>query len=156
MIKVYEGDLIAKGKKFGIVVARFNEFITKQLLKGAIDCLKRHGVDEDDISVAWVPGSFEVPNVADLMAKSRKYSAVICLGVVVKGETMHHEFIAGQSARGIAQAGMSTGEPVIYGIVTADSLEQAIERAGTKAGNRGWSAALAAIEMSCLYDKLKK
>lgn len=155
MVKIFEGDLSAKGKKFGIVVGRFNDFITSRLLDGAIDCLKRHGASENDIEAAWVPGSFEIPLAADMMAKSKKYSAVIGLGVIIKGETIHHEMIAGQSIRGLAQAGISSAKPVIYGIVTADSLDQAIERAGTKSGNRGWSAALAAIEMVNLYEKMK-
>lgn len=154
MSKVYEGQLLAQGKSFGIVVSRFNDFISSKLLDGALDCLKRHGADEKKIEVVWVPGSFEIPVTAKKLAQAKKYSAVICLGAVIRGGTPHFEYVASEAAKGVAQAGMETGQPVIFGIITADTLEQAIERAGTKAGNKGWQAALAAIEMADLFAKI--
>ena len=147
-MKVYEGKLVSNGKKFGIVVSRFNEFITSKLLSGAKDALVRHGVADDDISVAWVPGAFEIPLVAQKMAKSNKYDAVICLGAVIKGSTSHYDYVCAEVSKGIATAGMSTEVPVIFGV------EQAIERAGTKAGNKGYDAAVTAIEMANLFDNL--
>ena len=153
-MKVYEGKLVSNGKKFGIVVSRFNEFITSKLLSGAKDALVRHGVADDDISVAWVPGAFEIPLVAQKMAKSDKYDAVICLGAVIKGSTSHYDYVCAEVAKGIATAGMSTEVPVIFGVVTTDNIEQAIERAGTKAGNKGYDAAVTAIEMANLFDNL--
>lgn len=153
-MKIYEGQLSAKGKRFAIVVARFNSLITKQLLEGALDCLKRHGAVEKDIEVAWVPGSFEIPAMAQAMAKSKKFSSVICLGALVRGATPHFDHIAAAATKGISQVALETGVPTAYGVITADTLEQAIERAGTKAGNKGWDAALSAIEMADLFDQL--
>jgi 6,7-dimethyl-8-ribityllumazine synthase len=154
MIKKIEGVLDAKNKKYVLVVSRFNEFISNKLVDGALDCLIRHGAEEKNISIVWVPGSFEIPVTAIRLAKSEKNHAVICLGAVIRGGTPHFEYVANEAAKGIAQASISTGKPVIYGIITADSIEQAIERAGTKAGNKGWDAALSAIEMSTLFPKL--
>jgi 6,7-dimethyl-8-ribityllumazine synthase len=154
MAKVYEGKLDAGGKKFGILVARFNDFIGKRLLEGALDCLLRHGAKEEQVSVVWVPGSFEIPAVAQRMAQSKKYDALICLGAVLRGDTPHFDFIASEAAKGIAKVGLEAGIPVIFGVITADTLEQAIERAGTKSGNKGWTAALSAIEMTNLYRML--
>jgi len=153
-MKTYEGQLSAKGKRFAVVVARFNSLITKQLLEGALDCLKRHGAVEKDIEVAWVPGSFEIPAMAHALAKSKKFNAVICLGALVRGATPHFDHIAAEATKGIAQVALETGVPTAYGVITADTLEQAIERAGTKAGNKGWDAALSAIEMADLFDQL--
>ncbi|MFQ5649237.1 MAG: 6,7-dimethyl-8-ribityllumazine synthase [bacterium] len=150
----FEGKLRAEGKKFGIVIGRFNVYIGRELLAGAKDCLCRHGAREEDISVAWVPGSFEIPMVAQAMASSRKYDAVICLGVLIRGQTPHFDYIAAEATKGIAHVGLTTGVPTSYGVITADTLEQAIERAGTKAGNKGWDAALAAIEMADLLTQL--
>ncbi len=156
MVKVLEGHLIAKGKRFGIVVSRFNNFLTKGLLDGAIDTLTRHGAGENDIEVVWVPGSFEIPYAAKKMAKDKKYNAVICLGVVIRGGTPHFEYIANEVAKGIASISLETGIPTIFGVITADTLEQAIERSGTKQGNKGESAALSAIEMANLFEVLAK
>ena len=155
MAKVYEGNLQAAGKGYGLVVSRFNEFISGKLLEGALDCLRRHGADEKRIEVVWVPGSFEIPVTAKRMAGSKKYDAVVCLGAVIRGGTPHFDYIAAEVSKGVAQASMETGKPVIFGVITTDTLEQAIERAGTKAGNKGWEAALAAIEMVDLLGKLK-
>ncbi|MBD3332590.1 6,7-dimethyl-8-ribityllumazine synthase [candidate division GN15 bacterium] len=152
--KRFEGRLDASGVSIGIVVSRFNNFFTEKLLEGAIDCLVRHGGSAENISVAWVPGAFEVPYAAQKMASSGDYNAVICLGAVVRGDTPHFNYIANESAKGIAKLGMDSGIPVIYGLVTADTLEQAVERSGTKAGNKGWDAAEAAIEMINLYKAL--
>ncbi|HWI54361.1 MAG TPA: 6,7-dimethyl-8-ribityllumazine synthase [Desulfobacteria bacterium] len=156
MSKVYEGKLIAQGFKFGIVVGRFNEFITNKLLGGALDALKRHGADEENIEVAWVPGAFEIPLVAQAMAKGGKYDAVICLGAVIRGATPHFDFVCAEVSKGIAKVSMDTGLPTIFGIITSDSIEQAIERAGTKAGNKGWDAAVTGIEMVNLMQGMKK
>ena len=150
MSKVFQGMLLGEGLKFGVVISRFNEFITKKLLDGAQDALLRHGVSDGDIDVAWVPGSFEIPLVAKKLAQTKKYDAIICLGAVIRGETPHHEYIATEATKGIAKLGLEYELPVSYGIITADSLEQAIERAGTKAGNRGADAAVDAIEMANL------
>ena len=139
-MRIYEGQLSAKGKRFAIVVARFNSLITKQLLEGALDCLKRHGAVEKDIEVAWVPGSFEIPAMAQALAKSKKFSSVICLGALVRGATPHFDYIAAAATKGISQVALEIGVPTAYGVITADTLEQAIERAGTKAGNKGWDA----------------
>jgi len=149
--KVYEGKLDARGLTFGLIVSRFNNFLTDKLLEGAIDCLKRHGAEEPKLSVAYVPGAFEIPYVASRMAKSGDYDAVVCLGALVRGDTPHFDYIANEASKGIARIALETGVPVIYGLVTADTLEQAIERSGTKAGNKGWDAAEAAIEMINLY-----
>jgi 6,7-dimethyl-8-ribityllumazine synthase len=149
--QVYEGKLDAAGLRIGMIVSRFNHFFTDKLLEGALDCIRRHGGSEADVSVAYVPGAFEIPYVAARMAGSGNYDAVICLGAVVRGDTPHFEYIASESAKGIARIAQETGLPVVYGLVTADTLEQAIERAGTKAGNKGWDAAESAIEMVNLY-----
>lgn len=154
-MKIYEGNLIGKGKKFGIVVSRFNEFITKKLLEASFDCLIRHEVNENDIDVVWSPGSYEIPLIALNLAKSKKYDAIICLGAVIRGGTSHYEYIASEVAKGIANVNLETGVPAIFGVITAESLEQAIERAGTKDGNKGWQAGLSAIEMANLITKLK-
>jgi 6,7-dimethyl-8-ribityllumazine synthase len=147
MSKIYEGKLIAKGFKFGVVVGRFNEFITNKLLGGALDALNRHGADEGNIETAWVPGAFEIPLIAQSMAKSGKYDAVICLGTVIRGGTPHFDYVCAEVSKGIAKVSMESGSPTIFGIITTDTIEQAIERAGTKAGNKGWDAAVTAIEM---------
>ena len=150
MSKSFEGMLLGKGLKFGFVVSRFNEFFSKKLLEGAQDALLRHGVNEEDIEVAWVPGSFEIPLIALKLAQSKNYDAVICLAAVIRGGTPHFDYIAAEVTKGIARAGLDTGLPVIYGVITTDTLEQAIERAGTKAGNKGFDAAVSAIEMANL------
>jgi 6,7-dimethyl-8-ribityllumazine synthase len=150
MSKPIEGMLVGKGLKFGLVVARFNEFITQKLLDGAQDALVRHGVAAADIDVAWVPGSFEIPLIAKKLAQTKRYDAIICLGAVLRGDTPHFEYITAEVTKGIAMVGLETGLPVIYGMVTADSLEQAIARAGTKDGNQGFKAAVSAIEMANL------
>ena len=154
MPKVYEGQLVAKGKKFGIIASRFNEFITNKLLEGALDALKRHGAKDEEIEIAWVPGSFEIPYAAQRMAESKKYDAIICVGAVIRGSTAHFEYIASEVTKGIAQTGLKTGIPVIYCVITPDTLEQAIERAGAKAGNKGFQAAMSAIEMVNLFNKI--
>ena len=149
-----EGKLDAKGLKFGIVIARFNEFISGKLLAGCLDGLKRHGADEKHIDVAWSPGSFEIPLLAKKMAVSGKYDAVICLGAVIRGATPHFDYVAAEVSKGVAHVGLESGMPVIFGVLTTDNLEQAIERAGTKGGNKGFDAALAAIEMANLMKVL--
>ena len=154
MSKSFEGMLLGKGLRFGLVVSRFNEFITKKLVEGAQDALLRHGVNQEDIEVAWVPGSFEIPLIAKKLAQTKRYDAVICLGAVVRGGTPHFEYIAAEVSKGIAKVGLETGLPVIYGVITADSLEQAIERAGTKEGNEGFRAATSAIEMANLVKSI--
>lgn len=153
-MKHLEGKIDATGLTFAIVVSRFNEFITNKLLGGAIDCLKRHNAGEGDITVAWVPGSFEIPPVARLLAESKKYDAVICLGAVIRGSTPHFDFVAAEVSKGVASIGMASKVPVIYGVLTTDTIEQAIERAGTKSGNKGFDAAMGAIEMASLYKQL--
>jgi 6,7-dimethyl-8-ribityllumazine synthase len=153
--KTFEGMLLGEGLKFGVIVARFNDFITGKLLDGAQDTLLRHGVNEDDIEVTWVPGSFEIPLVAQRLANTKRYDAVICLGAVIRGGTPHFEYVAAEVTKGIAQVGLNTGLPVIYGVITADTLEQAIERAGTKQGNEGAKAALTAIEMVNLLNAIE-
>jgi 6,7-dimethyl-8-ribityllumazine synthase len=154
-MRTYEGNLIAKGLKFGIVVGRFNEFIGSKLLGGAIDALKRHGAEENEIEIAWVPGAFEIPLVANKMAKSKKYDAVICLGAVIRGNTPHFDYVSSEVTKGVAQVGLNTELPVIFGVLTTDSIEQAIERAGTKAGNKGYDAAVTAIEMANLLREIE-
>ena len=156
MSTTYEGKLLAEGLRFAIVASRFNELITRRLLGGALDTLKRHGADEEKIDVAWVPGGFELPLVAGKLAESGRYDAVICIGAIIRGATPHFEYVAAEASKGIAQVALRTGMPVIYGVLTADTIEQAIERAGTKAGNRGADAALAAIEMVNLLRELPK
>lgn len=154
MGNVHEGQLDAKGKKFALVVSRFNEFITGKLLGGAIDCITRHGGSQDAIDVYYVPGALEIGLVASRVASAGKHDAVICIGCVIRGATPHFDYVAGQAARAIAQVGLATGVPTIFGVLTADTIEQAVERAGTKAGNRGFDAAAAAIEMASLLDQL--
>ncbi len=153
MVKTIQGQLIAKGKKFGIIASRFNDFITNRLLEGCTDTLLRHGAKENDVEVVWVPGAFEIPVLAQRMAKSKKYDTVICLGTVIRGSTPHFDYIASEVAKGVAHVSFSTGVPAIFGIITADSIDQAIERAGTKEGNKGRDAALSAIEMANLVDE---
>jgi 6,7-dimethyl-8-ribityllumazine synthase len=153
-MNVFEGNLNAKGLKFGIVVGRFNEFISSKLLGGAMDALKRHEANDNDIDVVWAPGSYEIPLLAKKMAKSGKYNAVICLGAVIRGATPHFDFVANEVAKGVATVGLETEIPVIFGVLTTDSIEQAIERAGTKSGNKGFDAGMAAIEMANLMKTL--
>jgi 6,7-dimethyl-8-ribityllumazine synthase len=152
--RVYEGFLTGAGLRLAIVVSRFNEFIGSRLLAGARDCLTRHGVGEDDVDTAWVPGALEIPLAAQKMAKAKKYDAVICLGAVIRGSTPHFDHVAAEVTKGVAQVQLETGVPVIFGVLTTDTIEQAVERAGTKAGNRGWDAALSAIEMANLTRAL--
>ena len=154
MPKIIEGKIIGKGKKFGIVVSRFNEFISSKLLEGALDCFQRHEVNENDLTIAWAPGSFEIPLAALSMAQSKKYDAVICLGAVIRGATPHFDYISAEVTKGVAQVNLQTGVPTIYGVITADTLEQAIERAGTKAGNKGWDAAMSGMEMAELLKSM--
>ena len=153
-MKTYEGKLIAEGLKFGIIVGRFNEFIGGKLLGGAIDALKRHGVEEDEIEIAWVPGAFEIPLVAKKMVKTQKYDAVICLGAVIRGSTPHFDYVSSEVTKGVASVSLETEVPVIFGVLTTDTIEQAIERAGTKAGNKGYDAAVTAIEMANLLKQI--
>lgn len=155
MAKVIEGDLLAKGKNFGIIVSRFNDFISKELLSGCIDTLIRHGAQENGLTVTWVPGAFEIPLIAQKLARSKSFDAIICLGAVIRGSTPHFDYIASEAAKGIAKVSQDTGLPVVFGVITADTIEQAIERAGTKEGNKGRDAALNAIEMANLIDKIK-
>ncbi|MFC1509718.1 6,7-dimethyl-8-ribityllumazine synthase [Candidatus Omnitrophota bacterium] len=154
MVKTIQGSLVAKGKKFGIIASRFNDFITNRLLDGCVDTLLRHGAKESDIDAVWVPGAFEITLLAQRMAKSKKYDAVICLGTVIRGATPHFDYIAGETAKGIAHVSFATGVPTIFGIITAESIEQAIERAGTKEGNKGRDAATSAIEMANLVEEI--
>jgi 6,7-dimethyl-8-ribityllumazine synthase len=153
-MKTYEGNLIAQGLKFGIIVGRFNEFIGGKLLSGALDGLKRHGVSEEDIEIVLVPGAFEIPLIAKKMAKSNKYDGVICLGAVIKGSTPHFDYVASEVSKGIASVSLETEVPVIFGVLTTDTIEQAIERAGTKAGNKGYDAAITAIEMANILKEI--
>ncbi len=150
----FEGKLNAEGKRFCIVISRFNEFITKRLLEGALDCITRHGGNEKDIDIVWVPGSFEIPTIAMRMASKDRYDAIICIAAVIRGGTVHFEYIASEVTKGIAQVGLKTSVPTIYGVLTCDTLEEAIERAGTKLGNKGWQAALSAIEMADLAGRI--
>lgn len=154
-MKKIEGKLTAKGFKFAIVVSRFNETISNKLFEGAIDSLKRHDTDEKDITVAWVPGAFEIPLVAKLLAESKKFDAVICLGAVIRGETPHFEYVASEAVKGIASVSLKSGVPVTLGVITADNTDQAVERAGLKSGNKGWQAATSAIEMANLLKAIK-
>ncbi|KPK96797.1 MAG: 6,7-dimethyl-8-ribityllumazine synthase [Omnitrophica WOR_2 bacterium SM23_72] len=155
MAKIIEGALIAKGKKFGIVASRFNDFVTKELIAGCIDTLIRHGAADNDITVTWVPGAFEIPGVASRLARAKSYDALICLGTVIRGATPHFDYIASEVAKGVAKVSQESGSAVIFGVITADTIEQAIERAGTKDGNKGRDAALSAIEMANLFSQLK-
>ena len=154
MPKIIEGKIVAKGMKFGIVASRFNDFICGRLIEGAIDSLMRAGAEEKDIAVYKVPGSFELPLTAKKLAKSARFDAIICLGAIIRGATPHFEYISAEVSKGIASVGLETGVPVIFGVLTTDTIEQAIERAGTKSGNRGWDAALSAIEMADLMNKI--
>ncbi|HDY87139.1 MAG TPA: 6,7-dimethyl-8-ribityllumazine synthase [bacterium] len=154
MGKLFEGELSAKNKRYAIIVSRYNELIGKKLLDGAMDCLLRHDASKNSIDIAWVPGAFELPLTAKKIAQKGSYDAVICIGAVIRGETPHFDFIASQAAKGIAQASLETGVPIIFGVVTTDTVEQAVKRAGTTAGNRGFDAALSAIEMSNLFNKI--
>jgi 6,7-dimethyl-8-ribityllumazine synthase len=156
MSNFYEGNLVGSGLKIGIVVGRFNEFITSKLLSGAQDALKRHGVSESDVDIAWVPGAFEIPLIAQKMATSKKYDAVITLGTVIRGSTPHFDYVCNEVAKGVSKINLDTGIPVIFGVLTTDSIEQAIERAGTKAGNKGWDVAAGAIEMANLIRNLEQ
>ncbi|MDI6872928.1 6,7-dimethyl-8-ribityllumazine synthase [Candidatus Solincola sp.] len=150
----YEGHLVARGLRFAIVVSRFNEFISTRLLDGALDALKRHDADMDLVDVAWVPGSFEIPLVASRLAESGRYDAIICLGAVIRGSTPHFEYVAAEVSKGIARVNLEKGVPAAFGIITADSIEQAVERAGAKQGNKGWQAALTAVEMANLLKEI--
>lgn len=153
-MKMYEGNLIGQGLKFGIVVGRFNEFIGSKLLSGAVDGLKRHGVAEEDIEIVWVPGAFEIPLVAKKMAKGKKYDGVICLGAVIRGATTHYEHVTAEVSKGIAKVSLDEDIPVIFGVLTTENIEQAIERAGTKSGNKGYESAVTAIEMANLLREI--
>jgi 6,7-dimethyl-8-ribityllumazine synthase len=155
MPNYFEGNLNGEGLAFGIVVSRFNEFITGKLLNGALDALKRHGVKDEHVSVVWVPGAFEIPLIADRLAVTHQYHAIICLGAIIRGSTPHFDYIASELSKGIASVTLKTGLPVIYGVITADTLEQAIERAGSKMGNKGWDASVTAIEMANLISTMK-
>lgn len=155
MVKTNEGNLVSKGKRFAVVASRFNDFITKELVAGCVDTLVRHGSAETDLNVTWVPGAFEVPLIAQKIAKQKSVDAVICLGTVIRGSTPHFDYIASEVAKGVAKVSLDTGLPVIFGVITADTIEQAVERAGTKDGNKGRDAALSAIEMVNLIEKLK-
>jgi len=156
MVKIIEGVLSAEKMRTAIVISRFNDLITKELLEGAIDCLKRHGASEDDISIYWVPGAMEIPRIAKAVANSKKYDGVICLGAVIRGATPHFDMVAAESSKGVARLSMDSDVPVIFGILTTDSIEQALERAGTKSGNKGWDAALNMIEMANLLRTIKR
>ncbi|MFW2488291.1 6,7-dimethyl-8-ribityllumazine synthase [Clostridium chromiireducens] len=154
-MNIFEGNLVSQGLKFGIVIGRFNEFIGGKLLEGALDGLKRHGAKEEDIDIAWVPGAFEIPLVAKKMAKNSKYDAVICLGAVIKGATSHYDYVCSEVSKGIASVSLESEKPVIFGVLTTNTIEQAIERAGTKAGNKGYECAVSAIEMANLLNNIK-
>jgi 6,7-dimethyl-8-ribityllumazine synthase len=154
-MKTIEGNLLAAGRRFGVVVSRFNEFISSRLLEGALDTFHRHGAKDEDIEIAWTPGAFEMPLAAKAFAESKRFDAIVCLGAVIRGATPHFEYIAAEAAKGIAQVNMTTGVPAIFGVITADSVDQAIERAGTKSGNKGADAAKAAIEMANLMREMK-
>jgi len=154
-MKVFEGTLVSNNIRIGIVAARFNEFITSKLLGGAVDCLKRHGISEEDIEVAWVPGAFEIPLIASKMAGCGKYDAVICLGAVIRGSTTHYDYVCSEVSKGIAHVSLNSGIPVMFGVLTTENIEQAIERAGTKAGNKGFDCAAGAIEMVSLIRTIQ-
>jgi 6,7-dimethyl-8-ribityllumazine synthase len=154
MPAVAQGVFSGAGKKFGIVAGRFNELITGKLLEGALDCLERHGVSLDGVTVCWVPGAFEIPVAAQRMARSKKFDALICLGAVIRGGTPHFDYVAAEVSKGVASVSLAEGLPVIFGVLTTDSIDQAVERAGTKAGNKGWDAALSALEMADLFTKI--
>ena len=153
-MKIYEGELLAKGLKFAIIVSRFNDFITNKLLDGAVDALLRHGTVEQNIEIIKVPGAFEIPLIAKIIAEKKKHNAIICLGTIIRGATSHFEYVAAEATKGIASASLETGLPIYFGILTTDSIEQAVERAGSKSGNKGWDAAVVAIEMAQLIKRL--
>jgi len=155
MPKFHEAKLIAEGKKFALVVSRFNDFITERLLSGALDALVRSGAADEDLEVVKVPGAFEIPLVAKKMANTKRFDAVICLGAVIRGSTPHFEYVSAEVSKGVAMASMESEIPIIFGVITTDTIEQAIERAGTKAGNKGWSAAIAAVEMANLFELIE-
>jgi 6,7-dimethyl-8-ribityllumazine synthase len=155
MPKVHEGQLDAKGKRFAIVVSRFNDLVTTRLLDGTLDCLKRHGADDQNIEVAWVPGAFELPIVAQKLARTGRFDVVTCLGAIVRSDTPHFDYVAGESSKGIARVGLDTGVPITFGVITADTVDQAVQRAGVKAGNRGWDAGMNAIEMASLMSSIE-
>lgn len=154
-MKVFEGSLIAKDVKIGIVSARFNEFIVSKLLDGALDALKRHGLDDENIDIAWVPGAFEIPLIASKMAQSKKYNAIICLGAVIRGNTSHYDYVCNEVSKGIATTSLNSGIPIMFGVLTTENIEQAIERAGTKSGNKGFDCAVSAIDMVNLINKIE-
>jgi 6,7-dimethyl-8-ribityllumazine synthase len=155
MPKVHEGQLDAKGKRFAIVVSRFNDLVTTRLLDGTLDCLKRNGADDQNIEVAWVPGAFELPIVAQKLARTGRFDVVTCLGAIVRSDTPHFDYVAGESSKGIARVGLDTGVPITFGVITADTVDQAVQRAGVKAGNRGWDAGMNAIEMASLMSSIE-
>ncbi|HAR62134.1 MAG: 6,7-dimethyl-8-ribityllumazine synthase [Candidatus Margulisiibacteriota bacterium] len=155
MPKVFEGQLSATGKKFAVIVARFNSFISQKLLEGTVDCLSRHGGQDENIEIIWVPGAFEIPLFAKKLATKKKYDAIICLGTVIRGSTPHFDYVAAEVSKGVAHVSLTEDVPVIFGVLTTDTIEQAIERAGTKSGNKGWDAALAAIECVDLSSQIK-
>ena len=152
--QVFEGFLSGEGLRFAVVVSRFNEFISSKLLSGAWDCLTRHGANSEDVDVAWVPGAFEIPLIAQRLAATKRYNAVICLGAVIRGSTPHFDYVSGEVAKGVAKVQLDAGIPVIFGVLTTDTIEQAVERAGTKAGNKGWDAAVSALEMANLVKRM--
>lgn len=154
MSRIFEGRISGEGKSFAVVVSRFNEFVSQRLLEGALDCLRRHGADDDDITVVWVPGAFDIPAAAKRISDAGSFDAVVCLGAVIRGATPHFDYVASEVAKGVAHVAMETGVPAVFGVVTADSLEQAIERAGSKGGNRGWDAAQSAMELADLYASM--
>ena len=155
MPRVHEGKLNAQGKRFALVVSRFNDLVTTRLLDGALDCLQRHGAVDEDIEVAWVPGAFELPVVAQKMAQTGRFDVVTCLGCIVRSDTPHFDYVAGESSKGIARVGLDTGVPVTFGVITADTVDQAVQRAGVKSGNRGWDAGMNAVEMASLMATIE-
>jgi 6,7-dimethyl-8-ribityllumazine synthase len=155
-VRTHEGTMEVRGRRFAVAVSRFNDLVTSRLLEGALTAFRRHGVAEDDLEVAWTPGAFELPLVAQRLATSRQFDAVVCLGAVIRGETPHFDYVAGECARGVQQVTLETGVPCIFGVLTTDTLEQALDRAGGKHGNKGWEAAIAAMEMAGLLDSLPK
>lgn len=155
MPRMHEGKLNAQGKRFALVVSRFNDLVTTRLLDGALDCLQRHGAVDEDIEVAWVPGAFELPVVAQKMAQTGRFDVVTCLGCIVRSDTPHFDYVAGESSKGIARVGLDTGVPITFGVITADTVDQAVQRAGVKSGNRGWDAGMNAVEMASLMSAIK-
>ena len=155
MPRVHEGKLNAQGKRFALVVSRFNDLVTTRLLDGALDCLQRHGAADEDVEVAWVPGAFELPVVAQKMAQTKRFDVVTCLGCIVRSDTPHFDYVAGESSKGIARVGLDTGVPITFGVITADTVDQAVQRAGVKSGNRGWDAGMNAVEMASLMAAIE-